>query len=124
MLYWNIINIKRPIYLTFLAILLAELLTGESVMAVEYAGRLFRDPFSKNTEKSAPKTEDTPSSKLVLKGVFWSAGNPQALINGQVVKIGDKVRGAEVIDIKKEGVKMRTGDNEEIFLLFKRGASS
>lgn len=91
--------------------------------AVEYAGRLFRDPFEQMTDgDEMAKRPREPQGRLLLKGVFWSSGKPQALINDQIVRVGDRVAEAEVLDIRKDGVKMRDGDNE-IFLKFKRGSS-
>ena len=105
------------------AVLASSFVCAAPVSAVEYAGRLFRDPFEQVTSGEEVASRPAPSNaRYVLKGVFWSAGRPQALINDQIARIGDKIGEAEVLDIRKDGVKMRDGENE-IFLKFKRGAS-
>jgi hypothetical protein len=43
---------------------------------------------------------------LSLQGLIWDAPIPQAIIDDKIVKIGDIVKEAEVLDIKKEGVTL------------------
>jgi hypothetical protein len=67
---------------------------------------------------SAPATAAAPASvsaaveaprgaALDLSGVFWSARNPLALVNGRLVKPGDTVEGMTVSRIDPEGVTFR-----------------
>lgn len=41
---------------------------------------------------------------LELQGIFWNVSNPQAIINRQIVSVGDRIDSAEVEAITKEGV--------------------
>jgi hypothetical protein len=41
---------------------------------------------------------------LELQGIFWNVSNPQAIINRQIVSVGDRVDSAEVEAITQEGV--------------------
>lgn len=71
----------------------------------------FRSPFDetvneKATEKKAAdlKTIEKPLPALAVQGVIWGGSFPQAIINDKVVKIGDEVEGARILEISKEGV--------------------
>lgn len=65
---------------------------------------IFRSPFDALDEMPAVavKTEIV-LPKMSLEGFTWGY-EPRAIINTQVVKKGDKILGAEVLEIKKEGV--------------------
>ena len=41
---------------------------------------------------------------LTVSGIAWGGSYPRAIINGKIVKIGDTIEGAEILEIKKEGV--------------------
>ncbi len=43
---------------------------------------------------------------LSIQGVVWNTENPQAIINDSVVSLGDKISGAHIVDISKEGVQI------------------
>ena len=47
-----------------------------------------------------------PVPDLKISGVVWAAPKPQAIIDGEVVGIGDTVKGAKVIAIRKSGVDL------------------
>jgi len=87
---------------------------------VPYTAATFRDPFvpvsaamEVKPQAGAAKTTTTVVSlpDMVLQGMVWGGSFPQAIINGRVVKIGDQVSGAEVLDITKEGVLFLYGNN-------------
>jgi len=64
----------------------------------------FRDPFSAS---SAPIEDYTG---LTLSGImWWDKDNPKAIINNNIVSIGDKVGEATVIDIKQDRVIFNDG---------------
>jgi hypothetical protein len=55
------------------------------------------------------QTEVVPAQQigitdLELQGIFWNVSNPQAIINRQIVSVGDRIDSAEVEAITKEGV--------------------
>ena len=44
-----------------------------------------------------------------LQGILWEQAIPMAIINNEVVKVGDKVEKATVVDIRKDAVFLNTG---------------
>lgn len=82
---------------------------------VEYKSGKLRDPFRTYFVKEEAKKEvpqestDLPKpeldlSKLKVQGIIWGVRNPQAIINDQVLKIGDLIEGAQVVSIEKKGI--------------------
>lgn len=63
-----------------------------------------RDPFSVG---SAPILV---SGDLSLSGIIWDAKKPLCLIDGKVVKVGDEISGAKVLEIAKDSVTIKVGD--------------
>ena len=65
-----------------------------------------RDPFS---------TSPAPIKGyggLTLGGIVWDKENPMAIINDNIVKIGDKVSGNTVVDIKQDKVILNDGTKD------------
>lgn len=77
-----------------------------------------RDPFHGLIEESsaAGSAVETPMPTLVVQGVVWGTSLPQAIINGQVMKIGDTIEKARIIDITKDGVVIFFGGREHTIL--------
>lgn len=80
---------------------------------VEYKAQDLRDPFQENIEEEPAQVEEQkieegkttqPPPSLVVQGLIWGSDLPQAIINSNVVKIGDTVEGAQIINIDKNGV--------------------
>lgn len=78
---------------------------------VKYTAEGLRDPFESYLikekavgikEKGAAVGQVLPS--LVVQGIIWGGSFPQAIINDKVVKIGDEVERARILEISKEGV--------------------
>ncbi|UCD17664.1 MAG: hypothetical protein JSV44_01825 [Candidatus Zixiibacteriota bacterium] len=70
----------------------------------EYSGLQWgRDPFYRgiNNSPARPKPETV---KWTLNGILYDENTPSAMINHQIVKPGDIIDGAEVIEIGKQGV--------------------
>ncbi|HOX54764.1 MAG TPA: hypothetical protein PLC32_04890, partial [Candidatus Omnitrophota bacterium] len=72
----------------------------------------YRDPFMPEIRKEEKKKgENLPQGvqeappEFVVQGMIWSSDNPQAIIDGQVLRLGDDIKEAKIIDISKEGVK-------------------
>ncbi len=42
--------------------------------------------------------------ELILNGIVWDADNPYAIINNDVVKVGDKFGGITVVEITEKNV--------------------
>jgi len=51
--------------------------------------------------------------KLSLSGIIATIDKPLAIVNGQVVGIGDKIEGFEIIDIKEKSIVVRDKNGEE-----------
>lgn len=45
-----------------------------------------------------------PLPDINIAGVVWNTDRPQAIINGQIIGIGDTVSGVKILDIKKMGI--------------------
>jgi len=65
-----------------------------------------RDPFS--SLPIAVRAESV-SNVLNLSGILWDKLMPLAVINNKVVKIGDKVGGSVLVDIKQDRVILSEG---------------
>lgn len=51
--------------------------------------------------------KQTPLPELVLTGLVWNSKRPQAIINGSVVDIGDRIADVEIVAIQKDGVDVK-----------------
>jgi len=56
--------------------------------------------------KEAPEEQAAENPSFVLNGVFSSQDGDYALVNNQIVKVGDMVGGAKVVRITSEGVQL------------------
>ena len=54
----------------------------------------------------------TAVTGLNLIGILWDADSPQAIINEEIVRVGDRVEGNEVVDILKDRVILHDGEKE------------
>lgn len=63
------------------------------------------EPPVKVTEekKEAPPVIIEPPS-LTISGLVWNSDRPQAIVNNQIVGIGDVVAGSEILEIQKTGI--------------------
>jgi hypothetical protein len=78
------------------------------VKKVEYTSQDLRDPFRSpfEMEKVLDKgvAPEAGLSHLQVQGMVWSSKMPQAIINDTAVRIGEVIEGAEILDIRKEGI--------------------
>lgn len=63
-----------------------------------------RNPFSPREEE---KTSD--AVELVLAGIAWDAVGPRAVINDQILTVGDTIEGNTVVAIKQDRVVLNDG---------------
>jgi len=89
--------------------------------------RNFRNPFAsllpqkKPEEAKRTRTTDRPKAEKVappdftIYGLIWNTDLPQAIVNERVVKIGDVINEAEILNITKEGITIKYR-NEEFFI--------
>lgn len=83
---------------------------------IKYKSSLLRDPFSTylvkelKTEVSSPVGKEllaTPGidlDSLKVQGIVWGGEMPQAIINNEVLSVGDVINGAKIISIDKKGI--------------------
>lgn len=89
--------------------------------AVEYAADGLRDPFRPLIGDNGPVSGPAvPAEGFTLQGILWSPASPQAIVNGQVVKPGDRVEGAEVAAIERRLVRLSIDGEERILTLEKK----
>ena len=69
-----------------------------------------RDPFSR-----AAASPSEPEG-LVLSGILWDEAAPMAIINGQLLHIGEECEGYRIVAITQERVSVT--DGTDIFQLF------
>ncbi len=62
---------------------------------------LKRDPFSMRTIAA---TKETSSHGIRLSGILWDEDSPRAVINEEILKVGDKISGSTVTSIEKDRV--------------------
>lgn len=87
---------------------------------IEYKAGDLKDPFQPlkkregETREQIPKEQIrvTPLPDLVIQGIVWGGRLPQAIINNEVVKIGDTIEGVRIIDISKDGVIISFGNQQ------------
>jgi len=61
--------------------------------------------------KPAPRAI-TKAPSLKITGIVWNSDRPQAIINDQVIDIGDKVQNATIKEITKTEIKVEYGGKE------------
>jgi hypothetical protein len=74
----------------------------EEVLNIE----LKRDPFF---EAPFTASQEDSSSDLYLNGIAWDENYPAAIINNMIVRIGSRIGGKTVMDIKKDKVILDDG---------------
>jgi Tfp pilus assembly protein PilP len=79
--------------------------------AVQYTASNLRDPFESllTSEILQSQNKDTTPEKINLpgmkvQGVTWGGRFPQAIINNKVLKVGDTVEGAKIVEIENNGI--------------------
>lgn len=62
-------------------------------------------------ETTIEKKPTPPVPNLTLSGIFFSEdGNSQVIINGKILKIGESIKEAEIVEITKKSVKLKFYD--------------
>lgn len=47
---------------------------------------------------------EEPLPNMNISGLVWNTDRPQAIINGQIIGMGDIISGVKIIDIQKTGI--------------------
>jgi len=87
----------------------------ENENAIQAANLINAQPVQVATVIPKPKLEPEPKLRpgpklrpapkgLVVKGILYSKDNPAAIVDNELVHVGDTVRGATVMEITKNGV--------------------
>lgn len=50
--------------------------------------------------------QELPLPQLIISGIIWNTNRPQAIINNQVVDIGDEVSSTKIVSIQKSGIEL------------------
>jgi len=87
---------------------------------VSYTADNLRDPFANPalTETSPDGGESNVNVPEVhlpamkIQGIFWGGKFPQAIINDKVIKVKDKIDGAEVTEITRNSVTLYFGNKQ------------
>lgn len=93
---------------------------------IEYNASNLKNPFKsylpkrverQSTQSAAvePAYQASNPPNVIVQGMVWDSEKPQAIINNKVLRVGDSIDGAEVTDIKKEGVSLKHGGIIYIF---------
>jgi hypothetical protein len=61
---------------------------------------------------AAPVAVAATANGPKLQGIFYSANNPSAIINGKSMKVGDEANGIKVVAIKQKSVLVQTGGQQ------------
>lgn len=86
--------------------------------ALIYSAQNLRDPLANLLPKPVPApavseqapVEEVkppePPPQLLVKGIWWEAGRPKALINNEIYGIGESIGGARITAIARDGVTL------------------
>lgn len=44
---------------------------------------------------------------MVISGLVWNSERPQAIVNNQIIDVGDKIETIQVVAIRKEGIEIK-----------------
>jgi len=81
-------------------------------VGVKYSAEKLRDPFEPYVKKKEPmlstqqltKQEDFKPPSMTIQGISWGGRYPQAIVNNKVVRVGDTVSDAVVVEIRRDGI--------------------
>ena len=88
-------------------ILLLLFVCCEAQASVQYDSQGVRDPMESLLPKEAAKdAENVTPPSITVTGIVWGSNMPEAIVNDQVVKIGDEIAGAKIVDIARHGISV------------------
>ncbi len=61
-----------------------------------------RDPFTRAVSVES-------QGGMTLSGILWDADQPMAILNGQIVRVGETIEGYRVLEIAKDHVTVTDG---------------
>jgi len=126
----KITMLKRIFLIIFLALICCResgqvlYCAEEPAQAVEFKSEGTRDPFVsavpqkpvvyRSTDTTVMQGQVKPPNFLV-EGMVWGSARPQAIIEDKIYNIGDEVKGAKIVSIDRDGIKVTFQGN--IFLI-------
>jgi hypothetical protein len=83
------------------------------------------EPMEKKPIFTIPKIQEEPLPPIpafTVTGIIWDSDRPQAIMNGQIINIGDTIAGVKITEITKTDIRgtfygksitIKPGDNHE-----------
>ncbi|MFH1776095.1 MAG: hypothetical protein ABH952_00810 [Candidatus Omnitrophota bacterium] len=84
---------------------------GNVTLSAQVYGR--EDPFAPITKANLTAQVETTKDDYALEGILWDETQPLAIIDGLIVKQGDKIFSKVVVRIEEDKVILKQGDREE-----------
>lgn len=63
-----------------------------------------QNPNNANIKAPDPVEKKKEIPKVKINGLVWNSTRPQAIVNGEVLDIGDKIQSFKIMAIKKTGI--------------------
>lgn len=113
--------LKAYVFAGLVAAAAAAALAAEvvPVLPADYTSVQLRDPFESYVVKEeAPITpaqlqeEMVNPPQLSVQGITWGSSFPQAIVNNKVLRQGDQIEGAEIVQIKSNAIIFRFKNRE------------
>lgn len=79
---------------------------------------IMNSAFSAASSSAASSQKTLDLSQLRLEGIVTTKDEPTAIINGKIVRVGDKISSATVMEIKKDQVRVKSGNKEVILEIY------
>lgn len=81
---------------------------------IKYYGNKYRDPFKSLIPKDPKGNKKITSFEVNVEGIIWATDKPSAIIDGNVLNVGDTVSGAKIVEISKKGIVFSLGGEQFI----------
>ncbi|MBU0549824.1 MAG: hypothetical protein KJ838_05885 [Candidatus Omnitrophica bacterium] len=103
---------KNYIIAFLLLVIVSIIFTSRFISIPDFS---FKDIFTRKQNSSKNQTEvsdknafysASSTADLSLQGIFYSEGKYTALINDEIVEVGDRIGEAEVLEITQKGVEV------------------
>ena len=69
-------------------------------------------PAASQTTASHEASAKTPPPEFALNGLVEGVGEPFAIINGQIVRLGESISGATLLEVKHDSARLKRSDEE------------
>ena len=72
----------------------------------QYPGNAVSASASGNQMNNAPPPVEVRPPVITISGLVWNTDRPQAIVNNQIVEIGDKINEWTIVTIHEEGIEI------------------